>query len=123
MNTEPVSALIQKQFDAYNAKDVESWLNTYSHDAKQFLLHGECLASGHDQIRKRIIERFKEPDLFAQLLSRTVMDNCVVDLELITRNFPEGKGTVEMLCIYQVENDLIQAASFMMGKKKLDKKR
>lgn len=42
-----------------------------------------------------------------------------VDLELITRNFPEGVGTLEMLCIYEVANGLIQKVSFVMGEKRL----
>ena len=47
------------------------------------------------------------------------MANVVVDLELITRNFPEGRGTIEMLCIYEVVDGLIRKASFATGKKTL----
>jgi hypothetical protein len=39
----------------------------------------------------------------------------VVDYERITRNFPEGKGTVEMLCVYEVADGLIQKATFALG--------
>ena len=70
-------------------------------------------------MRARFLIRFAEPDLHARLLSRTVMGNVVVDLELITRNFPEGVGTVEMLCIYEVADGLIQKVSFVMGEKRL----
>lgn len=61
----------------------------------------------------------KEPDLFAQLVSRVVVGNFVTDVELITRNFPEGLGTLEMLCIYEVFDGFIQRASFAVGKKTL----
>jgi hypothetical protein len=108
-------ALVQRQLDAYNDKNIDGWLSTYAKDAKQFSLHGECLASGHDEMRQRIAVRFAEPDLKARLLSRTVMGNIVVDHELVTRNFPEGRGEMEMLCIYQIENGLIQTASFSFG--------
>jgi hypothetical protein len=108
-------ALVQRQLDAYNDKNIDGWLSTYAKDAKQFSLHGECLASGHDEMRQRIAVRFAEPDLKARLLSRTVMGNIVVDHELVTRNFPEGRGEMEMLCIYQIENSLIQTASFSFG--------
>jgi hypothetical protein len=70
-------------------------------------------------MRARFFTRFTEPDLHARLLSRTVMGNVVVDLELITRNFPEGVGTLEMLCIYEVANGLIQKVSVVMGEKRL----
>lgn len=113
------SALIQRQLDAYNAKDPAAWLATYAVDARQLLLHGEVLAAGHEQMRSRITERFAEPDLHAELLSRIVMNNIVVDHELITRNFPEGKGSIAMLCVYEVVDGLIQTASFSMGEKKI----
>ncbi len=109
--------LIQQQLDAYNAKDVEAWLACYAPDAQQFTLHGELLVEGHVDMRQRITSRFTEPDLHARLLNRTVMANFVIDLELITRNFPEGKGSIEMLCIYEIINGLIQKASFSLGEK------
>jgi len=114
------AAQIQRQLDAYNAKDVAAWLATYAPDARQLALHGEILATGHEQMRTRILARFAEPDLYAKLLSRTVMENIVVDHELVTRNFPEGKGTIEMLCVYELIDELIRTASFALGKKTLD---
>lgn len=116
--TDPAQ-LIARQLDAYNARDVEAWLATYAPDAEQYLLHGACLARGHEAMRARIVERFAEPDLHAAVLSRVVMDNIVIDHELITRNFPEGLGSTEMICIYQVENGLIQKASFAFANKKI----
>jgi hypothetical protein len=109
------AALIQRQLEAYNDKDVEAWLATYAADAEQYLLHGDRLAKGHDELRARILVRFAEPDLHARLLSRTVMGSVVVDLEQITRNFPEGRGTMEMLCIYEVAQGRIVRASFAFG--------
>lgn len=70
-------------------------------------------------MRKRMLVRFAEPDLHARLLSRAVMENIVVDHEVITRNFPEGKGEIEMLCVYEVQNGLIKTASFAVGQPKL----
>jgi uncharacterized protein (TIGR02246 family) len=111
--------VVRRQFDAYNAKDVEGWLATYAPDAEQFELHGARLAKGRDEIRARIIERFKEPDLHAELLLRIVMGNVVVDHERVTRNFPEGKGTIELLCVYEVRDGFIRRVSFAFGEKKL----
>ncbi|OYU43869.1 MAG: steroid delta-isomerase [Burkholderiales bacterium PBB4] len=114
------TALIQRQLDAYNAKDIDAWLTTYAPDAEQFVLHGERLAQGHDALRTRIAARFAEPDLHARLISRVAMGPVVVDLEEITRNFPEGKGTIEMLCVYEVAEARIRKASFAVGPQKLD---
>ena len=117
-DTSPL-AVVQAQLDAYNAKDIDALLATYAPDAEQYVLHGERLAQGHAQMRERFLARFAEPDLHARLLSRTVVGAMVVDYELITRNFPEGLGTVEMLCVYEVVGGRIQRASFATGAKRL----
>lgn len=108
-------AVVQRQLDAYNAKDLDALLDTYAPDAEQFTLHGPLLAKGHEAFRPRFSERFAEPDLHAKLVTRTVCGNFVTDFELVTRNFPQGKGIVEMLCVYEIVNGKIQRASFTMG--------
>lgn len=109
--------VVSEQLEAYNTKDLERLLQMYAEDAEQFALHGVLLARGREAMRERFAMRFQEPDLHAHLLSRIVSGNIVVDHERITRNFPEGKGTVEMLCIYEVVNGTIQKASFATGEK------
>lgn len=106
---------VQAQLDAYNSKDVEAMLTAYAPDAEQYALHGGLLAKGRDAMRPRYVERFSEPDLHARLVSRNVVGNFVTDVEIITRNFPEGLGTVEMLCVYEVRDGLIVKASFATG--------
>ena len=113
-DTSPL-AVVQAQLDAFNARDIDALMRAYAPDAEQFALHGQRLAKGIDEIRQRYIARFTEPDLHARLLSRMVMGKFVTDLELITRNFPEGVGTLEMLCIYEVVDGRIQRASFAPG--------
>lgn len=107
--------IVQQQLDAYNARDIEAWLRTYHPDAQQYALHGPLLAQGRDAIRERIRERFLEPDLHATLFSRTTMGAIVVDHERVTRSFPEGRGTIEILCVYEVHEELIVRASFAFG--------
>lgn len=107
--------VVQQQFEAYNARDLEGWLATYKADAEQYLLHAGLLASGHDAIRRRMTDRFNDPALRAQLVSRTVMDNIVIDHEFVTRTFPDGPETVEMICIYEVHGGLIAKATFAVG--------
>jgi putative hydrolase of HD superfamily len=109
------STVVQAQLEAYNAKDIDALMRTYAPDARQFTLHGPLLAQGIDAIRPRYVARFAEPDLHARLLSRSVVGNIVTDVELVTRNLPEGLGTVEMLCVYEVVDGRIQAASFATG--------
>ena len=115
MSTLQPAAVVQAQLDAYNARDIEALMRTYAPDAQQFALHGALLAEGQDAIRPRYEARFQEPDLRAQLLTRSVVGNIVTDVELVYRNFPEGRGTVEMLCVYEVVDGRIQRASFATG--------
>ena len=119
MHVASPASVVQEQLDAYNAKDVEALLRTYSPDAEQYNLHGELLAKGHAQLRTRFLTRFEEPNLHARLVSRIVVGNIVTDAELITRDFLEGPGTLEMLCIYEVVSGYIQKASFALGQKTL----
>ena len=107
--------VVQRQLDAYNARDVDAWLATYHPDAEHYELHGGRIARGRSELKQRIQIRFSEPDLHARLLSRTVMGAIVVDHELITRNFPEGRGHIEMICIYEVAFEVIVRATFALG--------
>ncbi len=106
------SEVVQAQLDAFNRKDVDAILQTFAPDAEQYELHGALLAKGHEAMRTRFALRFAEPDLFARLLSRNVLDRFVIDHEEIVRNFPDGLGTVEMLCVYEVRQGLIVKASY-----------
>ena len=111
--------VVQRQLDAYNAKDIDAWLNTYAPDAKQFELGGKLLAEGHAQIRTRTEQRFSEPNLHVRLIRREVMGNVVIDYEDVMRTFPEGAGCIELVCVYVVEHGKIQSASFAFGPQEL----
>jgi hypothetical protein len=111
--------VVQRQLDAYNARDLQAWLETYAVDARQFEYPSTLLASGHAEIRARAEARFAEPDLHAQLLKRVVMGEMVIDKESIVRNFPEGLGRMDLTGIYQVRAGKIVTASFVFGAKTL----
>jgi len=121
MNDDP-EAVVQRQLDAYNARDVEAILATYAEDARQFEHPSRLLASGSVELRERFDARFKEPNLHALLLKRIVMGDMVIDHEKVTRTFPEGAGTIELIAIYEVQNARIAKAWFIFGRKALDGK-
>lgn len=112
-------AVAQRQLDAYNARDLEAWLAIDAVDARQYVLHEADRERVRRDARAQAVSWFAEPDLHAELLSRQVMASVVVDHERITRNFPEGIGTVEMLCIDEVSEGRIAKASFAMGPTRL----
>ncbi len=54
------------------------------------------------------------------LVQRIVMGNVVIDHEKVTRTFPEGKGQIELVAIYEVQKGKIAKAWFIFGAKTLD---
>ena len=116
------AAVVQRQLDAYNARDVDALLATYADDAQTFEHPAKLLASGSVQLRERFTVRFQEPNLHAALLKRVVIGHIVVDHEKVTRTFPEGPGTLELLMIYDVQNGRIARAWSIIGTKRLDTK-
>jgi hypothetical protein len=112
-------AIVQQQLDAYNAEDIETLMATYAENAEQYDHPAKLLASNAAQIRERFVARFKEPNLHAKLLKRIVAGDTVIDHELVTRNFPDGIGTSELVAIYQVRKNKIATASFIIGAKTL----
>jgi hypothetical protein len=113
-------AVVQRQLDAYNARDLDAILATYAPDARQYVHPATLVATGHADIRARLAPRFTEPNLHAHLIERAVMGTIVVDYETVSRTFPEGTGTVELVAIYEVLDGKIQSQIVRLGTQKLD---
>ena len=111
--------VVQRQLEAYNAHDLDALMATYAEGARLYEHPANLLAAGAAQFRERFAARFEEPNLHAKLLKRIVMGRFVVDHELVTRTFPEGAGTVELIATYQVEGGKIINAWFLAGPKTL----
>jgi hypothetical protein len=58
MTSSDAAAVVQRQLDAYNAKNMAPWLATHLPNAEQFSLHGQRFAQGHEQIRECTQARF-----------------------------------------------------------------
>ena len=120
MNTSTsAEALIQRQLDAYNAHDIDALMTTYADDVQHFEFASTLVASGAAQVRERLSVRLQEPNLHAQLPGRIAMDNLVIDHERVTRDFPEGLGTIELIAMYEVQGEKIVRAWFKFGEKRL----
>ena len=112
--------IVQRQLDAYNARDIDAFMAVWADDAQYFEHPSKLLASGAREIRARHISRFKEPNLFGQLVKRMVVGNKVVDQEIVTRTFPEGTGHIDVIAIYEVKDLKIANAWFILGSPVLD---
>ena len=112
--------VIQRQLDAYNHRNLEALLEIYADNAQLFEHPAKLVATGTAELRDRFVARFKEPNLHAELRQRIVMGNTVIDHEEVARTFPEGKGKIELVMIYEVQDGRIVKAWTIGGVKKLD---
>ncbi len=105
--------LIAKQVDAYNAKDLDGFLATYSDDAVLYdLAADKILASGEADFRKRYTDRFtNSPDLHATIRKRLAVGPYVVDWESVVKK--KGVPTTEAIAIYMVRGARIRRVWFL----------
>ena len=113
------TAVVQRQLDAYNAKDLAGLLALYADDTALFEHPAKLLARGSAEIRQRFSLRFLEPNLHAKLVHRIACGSTVIDHERVTRTFPEGPGEIELVMIYEVHAGRISRAWTLPGEKRL----
>jgi hypothetical protein len=107
--------VVGAQLDAYNARDIDAFMQCWHQDAEIFVFPDEPVASGAAAIRERHVLRFKDETTNCEILGRFAVDDVVVDRELVTRTFPEGLGQADVLAIYTVRGGLIRKAWFKQG--------
>ncbi|UFN50555.1 nuclear transport factor 2 family protein [Roseomonas sp. OT10] len=106
---------VQRQLDAYNARDIEAFMACWAEDCAYYGFPGQLLAQGAAAVRARHVERFREPDLHGRLLHRMAVGNLVTDHEVVTRNLPGGRAEVGVIALYEVIDGRIARAWFRMG--------
>jgi len=109
-------SIVQRQLDAYNARDVDELLATYAEDVQQFEYPDTLLCNGAAALRERMTARLSDPLLHARLINRITMGQTVIDHEEVTRTFPDGVGKIELVAIYEVRDGKISTARFISGK-------
>lgn len=112
-------ALVQRQLDAYNARDIDALMAIYADDVEHFEFPSTMVANGAAQLCERLTARLQEANLHAKLVKRIAMGDFVIDHELVTREFPEGRGTIELIAMYEVLDEKIVRAWFKFGEKRL----
>ena len=104
--------LVQRQFDAYNAQDLEALCNTYAVDCVIAALNGAVTQSGREEVRARYGKLFADyPGNRAVLVNRMALGDVVIDHEDVTRG-PNGPR-LQAIAIYTVKNGLIARVDFV----------
>ena len=106
---------VQRQLDAYNAKDIDAFMACWANDCEYYEFPSRLLARGHVAVRARHVERFEEPNLHGTLVNRIAVANVVIDQEIVSRTYPDGPGEVDVVAIYEVTDGKIAKAWFKMG--------
>ena len=101
--------VVQRQLDAYNARDLEAYLAVFAEDAQAFELgNPEPTMHGKAAIRARYADLFaRSPNLHAKLINRVAYARAVVDHERIEGRMGAAQ-VYEMIAIYEVEDGLIR---------------
>src|SRR4030095_772911 len=102
------SDVVQRQVDAYNARDLDRFVACYASGIRIFRLPSvEPAISGTEQLAQAYRARCSVPALHAERLARIVLGNKVIDHERVVgiREHP-----VEALAVYEVVDELIQTA-------------
>ena len=103
--------LVQQQLIAYNARNIEAFLEPYSDDVELYMFPNQLLGKGKNFMRKDYAEMFKNtPNLHCDIKNRTVLGNTVIDHEVVS-GF--GSTHLEAIAIYEIKNDKIAKVYFI----------
>lgn len=109
--TASVEGPVQRQLEAYNARDLERFVAEYADDVRVYrmpaaepALSGKAAFSAH-----YANNRFNNPALHAQVVNRIVSGNKVVDHERIAGLGPQ---VVEAIAVYEVAGGVIRTVWF-----------
>jgi hypothetical protein len=113
-----IEKIVDKQLAAYNAHDIETFLSCYSKDATTYIFPNKKMDEGHEALRKEYSEMFEAiPGLKAEVISRIVEGNFVIDKEKLTGYpAPHKDLVVYATAIYEIKDGLIKQVWFINSK-------
>lgn len=102
--------LIQRQVNAYNARDLDAFINTYSDDIKIYNFPEQLIMDGKEQVKERFAKMFQNtPNLYCEIKNRMVLGNKVIDQEHVRF----GNKYSDVMAIYEIKNGVISKVTFV----------
>ncbi len=102
--------IVEIQLKAYNARDIDAFVETYSEDVELYNFPDELIGKGKEELRKNYESFFEStPDLHCEIKNRIVIGNKVIDEEYLTIN---GQN-FSAVAVYEVENGKIAKVTFI----------
>lgn len=103
--------LAQKQLDAYNARNIEAFLEPYSDSVEIYMFPGKLMSKGKEAMRKEYSAMFQQvPNLHCTLVNRIVEGNTVIDHESVTGFGPQP---LKAVAIYTIQKGKISKVYFI----------
>ena len=110
VSTETPETIVNKQLEAYNSRDIDQFIATYSENTEIYDATGKLTMKGHEQLRKGYEGFFKNtPNLHCHIENRIVINNKVIDKERVTAN----ERIIEAVAIYEVTDGKIVKVTFV----------
>jgi len=101
--------LAQRQLNAYNAHNLDAFLDAYADDVAVYNFPDELVFQGKEEMRKKYAFLNDAPGLHAEIEKRIVLGNTVIDHERAT--IP-GREPVEVIAMYVIEHGKIARVYF-----------
>ena len=103
-------ALVQRQLNAYNLRNIEAFLEPYADDVEIYNYPNTLMNKGKEAMRNNYTRFFETtPDLHCELVGRIVQGNVVIDKERVRAN----NRYFEAVAIYHIENNKIRKVYFI----------
>jgi hypothetical protein len=106
-----VEDLMQGQMSAYNAQDLDAYAAFFKDDVVVGDYNGQVAQRSYAELRARYEKTFAQfPENKAELLSRMIVGNTVVEHERVVR--APGGETFDVICIYTLADGRIARVDF-----------
>jgi hypothetical protein len=106
---ESPEAVVQRQLNAYNARDIKAFMATYSDDVELYNFPDQLRGKGIESIKAYETFFANNPNLHCEIKKRIVIGNKVIDHE----NVRLKNGSINAVAIYEVENGKIKKVTFI----------
>ena len=107
---ETPEALVQRQLNGYNLRNIDAFLEPYADDVEIYNYPDQLVSKGKENMRLGYSQMFQTvPNLHCELKGRLIRGNIVIDQEYVQF----GDKILEAIAIYHIENNKIKKVYFI----------
>lgn len=104
-------ALVQRQLNGYNSRNIDAFLEPYADDVELYMFPDKLISKGKESMRKEYNELFEKiPALHCEIKERIIQENIIIDKEMVSGM---GETKLEATVIYHVRDNKISKVYFI----------